>query len=297
MNMRSAALVAAMLAVQPAGAQTLTIAEARTLPAEEVAQRILGAVGTLYTEVERPGSRAGLLAPGDLPIGLTSLRLASAPRLSRFDGLCEANVVYVSFQTVRRASEEDPDPPARVRVMRTAMLYRIADPTGPDAAGTAAGDRPGADQCDASGPVLAGDARTRRYFGGTAFGVSAFEPHHAAFAARALAQARSGVRAGSVRTDCRLDPGFGPGELCADPARLVDGLDTGPARSFDVDWCERARARARLCVTAHFRMPYSTSHSADEVTILIETDATAIDPWAQAIGIRSVIVFGQSWVV
>jgi len=289
-----AAIAASLIAAAPAAAQTLTIREARALPGDELARRMLGAAGALYPEIERPGPHAGHSYPAGGPIGLSHLAFATAPRFSGFPGLCEAETVSLAFVALLPATDADPDPPARVSRIATHMRYRIVGPAEPRPR-TAEADRRGEAICSASGPVLEGEMPQRRFFTGTAFGVTAFEPGHAAFAARALLKAQSAVHSGSIRVRCTPEPDYARENLCANAADRIAGLDPATVHRFALERCT-ADPR-RLCVEAHFRTSQSDFFTCDELIVSIETDAAIVDPGRQRFDIRSVGVDRQTWVV
>lgn len=285
------ALAAACVSASPAAAQTLTIAQARTLPVQELARRFLGASGALYREIERPGRNAGISLPGAPPLGLTSLAFAASPRSAGFAGLCAADVAFVSFRAIRTPTQTDADPPARVSGLSTARLYRIVgDPesrTGED--WTSRREERLERSCNSSGPAFAAGA-SRRFFSGTAFGVPELRPAHAWFAARALHQAISLAAAGAIQPACTPNPSFSVDELCGDPARRVAQLRPEEVAWVVLDRC--SAASADLCVTVSFVVPDSTPWSARIVDVVIATDSPRVDPPLPRVNVRRVLLRG-----
>jgi hypothetical protein len=286
--------VAAALFVPAAAAdaQTLTLAEARTLPVPVLARRMLGAAGSLYREVSRPGPDAGVTMPGGPPRGLTGIAFAAAPRATRSAGICEAEVAALSLEPVRPPSETDPDPPARVTRLQTVRLYRIvADTNGSDDPR----DQGRSDElCARAGPVLAEDGQGQ-FFGGNAFGTSGLTALHVSFAARALQQAQRLAAAGTIRPACTEAQGFSPEELCGDPARRLSQLSPADISGVGLNRC--ADAVERICVSVSYTLPGGTTWGGRVLTVRIETGSATADPPPAPLDVRQVTLSGMRWAV
>ncbi|HEX9931726.1 MAG TPA: hypothetical protein VGB08_02675 [Allosphingosinicella sp.] len=275
-----------------AQAQTLTLTEARSLPAPEIARRVLGAAGALYPELQRPGADAGLSLPGGPHRGLTFLTFAGTPRSAGFSGLCQADIAFVSFRPIRAPTQSDVDPPARVSGLSTSRWYRIVgDAETPSDDETADRDERRLERiCARSGPVL-GTADRRRFFSGEAFGSSDFGPWHASFAARALQHAIRLAASGAVRPACMPNPSFSPDELCGDPVRQVARLAASAVFRVVLERC--SAAGDALCVTVSFLMPDRTlPWSTRFLELRIETDAASADRPPARLNVRQVSLSG-----
>lgn len=294
--MRCVAVAAALAGAGAAHAQTLTLSEARTLPADDIARRVLGAAGSLYREVERPGPHAGISLPGGPRLGLTSLSFATEPRSAGFAGLCEAEIAFVSFRPVRPPSEADDDPPARVAGLWTSRRYSIVGDAerGREEDWTSRRERRLDRLCNRAGPVFATGER-RRFFGGEAFGNADLMPSHVSFAARALQQAISLAAAGVIRPTCTPHRSFSAEELCGDPARRLSRVSPSAVSRVVLDRC--SAATADVCVTVSFTMPDQTPWSARIVEVRIHTDSAAVDPPPTPLVVRQVSLSGTHLVV
>jgi hypothetical protein len=284
-----AAGAALLIPAGPAGAQTLTLAEARTLPVPVLAQRLLGAAGSLYGEVERPGPYAGLSLPGGPARGLTFLSFAGTPRSAGFAGICNAEIVSLAFAAIRPPSATDADPPARVTGLWTRQQYSIVGDTENGRDG-----RRLEESCARAGPVFA-ERDQQRFFSGSAFGTYQMSAAQVSFAAHAFQQAKRLAAAGTIRPACTPARSFSPEELCADPSRRLSQLLPANISGIELDRC--ADAMARICVSVSFTMPGATEWAARILTVRIETDAAAADPRPLQLEVRQVTLSGQMLVV
>lgn len=217
----------------------LSLREAQTLPARTVLERVLGATGGLYTEVQRPGpaitrGRAFVIA------------FASAPRSAGYPGVCVADTLTVDFGP---AADGPATSVGHVQSFNRNMLYRIVGDTAPPAGGwTDSYRRMLATRCAAAGPVLSRpDRAAPGFFGGYASVGGPFGADHAYFGARALVMASSGA---SPPAQCE-DHGSGPApRLCDDPSALLRNLPMERFLGFWIDRCEQDSLE--LCVAANF---------------------------------------------
>lgn len=278
-----------------AAAQTLTLREARTLPAHEVARRALGPAGAIYPEVRRPAEEEGAFHPEGRWGGLTGLTFVSAPRSAGFQGLCEADILHVGFTPIRRPTAAAPDPPARPSRLSTDTFYRIVGDAQPRGEWSEAYEGRLERRCADSAPVFGDNLRDRGFFAGTGVGGGDFRAADASFAARALQQALELVDARRVRPDCTPDPDSPEEGLCNDPRRRMEGLEPSSLFRAEIERC--SGGTGELCVRAYFVLPESTRSRLRQIVVTIETDATVIDPPPGTFGVRRVRLSGETWVV
>jgi hypothetical protein len=247
MNLSSSiALVAAVFGSTAFARESsgLTLQEALNLPAPVLSDRVLGAAGELYPELQRPYL-------GGVPGGQGfTLEFATAPRSAGFPGLCEADTISVYFGSAEASSN---NPTAHVRSLVTGKVYRIVGDTTPINGGW--NDEYGrtlAARCTASGPVLsAGGAELRRFFDGRYNSSNDFWAAHAYFGARALSKARGAAAAHTLSvTACREDTSHPEDHICADPLTLLRNLPMELFLGFEIAGC--ARDHSKLCVEANF---------------------------------------------
>jgi hypothetical protein len=222
----------------------LTLQEALNLPAPILSDRVLGAAGELYPEVQRPYF-GGL--PGRQGF---ALEFATAPRSAGFPGLCEADTISVYFGPAEASSNAQT---AHVRSLLTGKVYRIVGDTTPiDGGWNDNYGRTLAARCAASGPVFSvRDTQLRRFFDGRYNSSNDFWAAHAYFGARALTKARSAAAAHTLSvTACREDSLHRNDHICADPLTLLHNLPMELFLGFDIARC--APEDSKLCVEASF---------------------------------------------
>lgn len=241
--MRLAPIVAAAalsLATQAVSAEPrgLSLREAQTLPASTLRERVLGAVGILYSEIERPSR--------DITRGRSFvIEFASTPRSAGYPGLCEADTIAVNFGP---AADSPATSIAHVQSAYRGKVYRIVGDTAPHAGGWSDSyGRMLAAQCATAGSVLSQPGMARRFFSGANYMGGDFWPAHAYFGARALAMASSSA---APPLQCR-DYDARPGDnVCDDPTALLRNPPMDRFLGFRIDRCESGASD--LCVTADF---------------------------------------------
>jgi hypothetical protein len=267
----SLALFAAAFDANACAAQTgLTLQEALNLPSAELAVRVLGQVGQRYSEVERPYLGG---VPGRVGF---SLEFASAPRPAGFPGLCEADILSVSFWPASPASS--PDEAMHVHSIYTSTRYKNVDDTTPLTGWSEVYERHLAALCDHSGPVLnqpGQRATTSHFFGGGYAQSGTFWPVHAYFAVRGLQKAMTAARTGSlVEISCQGETTAMTAILCANPRQLLSGLNLARLNGFSISSCQEGVPQ--LCVEAGFS-PNDDPDSHLVLTIRMRTDLTRLD--------------------
>src|SRR3954466_298066 len=101
--------------------KTVTRQEAQTLPASELADKMLGASAAPYSEVERPGEPSGPFA-GHYP-ELLSLRFATDPHWSGLHGLCVADTVFLTLDRPSNIEQPHRNSAVVVKGISTAQAY------------------------------------------------------------------------------------------------------------------------------------------------------------------------------
>ena len=256
------AAAAALASQSPRDAPTLTRREALTLPADVLARRLLGEVGALYSEVERP------VAPDPLPMGqdgLRALTFATTPEWSGYPGICIADVVTIGFQSVGERVG-DARQPVQVNSLAVGQRFRIVS----DAREASSPDGPDEDVqrrlCDGAGPVLAPDRDSRRFFmvrgiwGGS---------RDASFIAGIVQQALDEVARGELAPTCPVE-----GD-CAGHRLAIGQFDVTRIARASVDRCPDNLAE--VCVWADMIEPGSSYHSERSSSLRIRTDASAYE--------------------
>jgi len=237
----------------------MTLAEAKKLSPQELAERLLGAAGASRSYVE-----AKIYGDGGIMIsmpGLNSIDLYERPKSAGFAGLCEVNGVHIEFSSSRY--DAPGDPPHRVtdfwKLSRFAMLVptdrRIDD----------AGDKQQERDCAGLGPVA---GRTDPVF----FGVWDDRPVGAYFATRALAKAQVGAPALANAIKCKSYDKDWP--ICTD---AVESIKAIPIRRMMGIRVERCADSLTWCVSATWAKSREGNET-KEVGLTIHTDATQIDP-------------------
>jgi hypothetical protein len=224
----------------------LTLEDALSLPPAALSERVLGEVGSLYPEVQRPNLDG---VPGGVGF---SLEFASLPRSAGFPGLCEADTLTVYFWP--SGDDRRRDQTMRVQSIYASTTYRIVGDTTP-LPGNWSEDygRRLAALCAHSGPVLwTSVAGASHFVSGRYNGSNDFWAAHAYFAARALQKVTTGARSGALTaSSCREDRGEPEAHFCADPRALLATLPLDRLTGFSIDPCEAGQPA--LCVTASFR--------------------------------------------
>jgi hypothetical protein len=262
MKLASIIVAAALtLATQAVSAEPrgLSLQDAQTLPASALRERVLGAVGALYTEIERPSPT---ITRGRAFV----LEFASAPRSAGYPGLCEADTIIVNFGP---SADRPATSIANVQSAYRGTVYRIVGDTAPQAGGwTDADSRMLTEQCSAAGPVLSQPGRAQRFFRGHYY-AGGFWSTHAYFGARVLAMASSSA---SPPVQCR-DYIARPGDnVCDDPAALLRNPPMERFLGFRIDRC--GPDATDLCVTADF----SRGSSPDSRSIAIRMRTSLSEP-------------------
>jgi hypothetical protein len=261
----------APLGAAASAAQTgLTLQEALNLPSAELAERILGQVGQHYSEVERPYLGGVPGNPG------FSLEFASAPHSAGFPGLCQADILSVSFWPASPAAP--PDEVRQVHSINTSTRFKIVGDTTPLTVWSEAYERHLAELCDRSGPVfdrLSRRTNSSRFFGGEYAQSGTFWPAHAYFAVRALQKAMSAASAGSLaEISCPGETTAMTAIVCASPNRLLAGLNLARLNGFSISACREDAPQ--LCVEAGLS-PNDNPDSHLVLTIRMRTDLTHLD--------------------
>jgi hypothetical protein len=256
--------------VRAADPVTLTLQEALNLPSAELAARVLGATGELYSEVRRP-YLGGLPGRSDF-----DLDFATAPRSAGFPGLCEADVVTAYFRPSGNAPL--PNGAMELNSLHASKLYRAVSDTAPvPGIGNDAHGRRLEGLCASAPPVLIAYDPTRppqpHFFrlGGPFNSAAA-----ASFASRVLQRlfetAASGTADGIAcandltkpdRQDC-------PAALAEITHLAIDRVD-----GFQLSLCYDDPSR--LCVEAGFSRP-GDGNQVRQLSIIIKTDARTGDP-------------------
>lgn len=271
---------AALIALQPGDApgSSLTREEARTLPVDILARRLLGAAGELVREVMRPPPQ-----PHPDETGLRQLIFASAPRWARVAGLCTADIFLLRFEPAAEPVG-NAEPPVRVAGLGVTTGFRVVGDleSGGDLR-TEAEQREYEPLCARAGPVLRTEGRGSSFFRGTREGAP-FNPNDAAFAARTFRAAIANADA-IVPIQCSDDRSRGLPSICIDPRRTLAGLSPDAPYWFEIVRCEAADA---LCVVAS--LPRNIDALADQryIRVTIRTGQRATYPRPTQIAIRSV---------
>jgi hypothetical protein len=235
----AATVVASAIPSLAAESRGLSLREAQTLPAPVLSERVLGAVGALYAEIERPGQA---ITRGRA----FTIAFASLPRPAGYPGLCEAETVTVEFEP---AADGPATSIAYVQSFRRGRVYRIVSDTAPRAGGWTDSYRQLlAAQCASAGPVLSRPSMAApRFFSGSYYASSDFWAAHAYFGARALAMVSS---RGSPPAQCRDDIARPGDNICDDASALLRNPPMERFLGFDIYRCEQDAPD--LCVTASF---------------------------------------------
>ena len=274
--------------------QTVTRLEARTLPAEQLAERLLGAAGKQYSEVERPSAEAEGMFAAQYP-QLLYLRFASQPRFAGFEGLCEADTILIGLE----AGDGEPaatNSDVSVRSVSTSRAFRFI---GPQAAGHKASDvnwKREEERCQTSGPVFSEASPTGSvfFFGRNEY-TSELEAVHAMFAVRAMhiAQERS-LAVLAIPVLCENDPGERKTPLCSDPGATLRQLRLGDIAFVELRRCEDMATT--YCTTLDFHREGSSALNQKTWRVHIATAADRIEQPPPSLTIRSVLLSAHTTV-
>jgi len=233
---------------------TMTLAEAKKLSPQQLAERLLGAVGASggYVEAKVYGDGGGMIASP----GLNGIDLYRRPTSAGFAGLCTVEGIHIAFS----GSRAQGDPPHRVTDFWKATLFAIIAPTGKRTEDD--GGKQQERACAALGPVA--DRRDPTFF--SAGGDS---PADAYFVMRALAKMKLAAPGLGSALTCKAsndDP------ICADPAKELAAF---PIRNTPVAGLEKCPDNVHWCVKTGWQRAADTSH---EIGVTLRTDATVVDP-------------------
>ena len=264
-------LLVAAFDANASSAQTgLTLQQALNLPSAELAERVLGQVAEHYSEVERPYLGG---VPGRVGF---SLEFASAPHTAGFPGLCQADILSVSFWPASPASS--PDEAMLVHGIYTSTRYKVVDDTAPLAGWSEIEERHLAALCDRSGPVFdqpGHRATASHFFGGGYAQNGTFWPAHAYFAVRALQKAMTAARTGPLaEISCQGETTAMTAMLCSNPRRLLSGLNLARLNGFSISSCQEDVSQ--FCVEAGLS-PDDDPNSHHVLTIRMRTDLVRLD--------------------
>lgn len=266
--------------------QTVTRLEARTLPAKELAERLLGAAGRLYPEVERPRAQAEGMFAAQYP-QLSSLRFASQPRFAGYDGLCEVDTISVELEArdgERPATNSD----VSVRSISTNSAFRLIGPQAAGHKGSEIDWKGEEERCRTSKPVFSEASPTGSvFFHGRNEYTSKLDAVHAIFALRAMhiAQKRS-LEAPPMPVLCENDPAEPKTPLCSDAGATLRQLQLGDTAFAEVRRCEDMAAT--YCTTLTFHREGSGALRQKTWRVDIATAADRIEPPPESLAIRSV---------
>ena len=266
--------------------QTVTRLEARTLPAEQLAERLLGAAGKLYPEVERPSAQAEGFFAAVYP-QLQYLRFASKPRSAWFEGLCEVDTVYIEL----KGRDREPmatNSAVSVRSISTGRAFRFIARQAAGRQGSDVDRKREEERCGTSGPVFSEAKPTGSvfFFGKNEY-FSDLHAFHAAFAVRAMraAQERS-LAAPPIPLLCENDPAEPKTPLCSDAGATLRRLQPGDIAFVELGRCEDMATT--YCPTLTFHREGSSALEQKTWRVRIATGADRVQPLPASLTIRSV---------
>jgi hypothetical protein len=252
------------------GGERMTLAVARSLPADALARRVLGRDGASMREAHVQAYET--FRP---PHGLHSIAFASRPFSAGVPGLCEARLISVTYEPGDYESRQ-PDPPRIIQSRDALSVFAVlSEEAILQGASTAESDDL---QCRRRVPVVGNGAR--RYFSGNLDGNTRFNAAQAAFAVKTFLRGRSG-QVESCLTGNRPPVD----QICTDPGRTLRSY--GPVDVFHYVLAACEPPDRRLCVTASIALPSNDSLASNTLRVLIATNSEAADPSAP-IEIRSV---------
>jgi hypothetical protein len=251
------ALALAPLAASASSADrdSMTLAEARKLSPQRLAERLLGAVGAAgkYSEATFSGDGGIMIhAPG-----LNGIELYQRPTSAGFAGLCQVESVHVSFSSSRY--DTPGDPPHHVTDFWKSTAFAMLAPT--DKRIESADWHRQERDCAQLAPVA---GRTDPMF----FRVAGDKPVDAYFAMRALVKAKMSDRPAGCRMS---DPDWG---ACKDPIATLRGIPVDRIHYVTVSRCADG---PNWCVTANWTKSRSGNEFQD-VELTLHTDTTRVDP-------------------
>jgi hypothetical protein len=267
------ALLASIVASQTPATETpqLTLQEAMTLPPATLSVRVLGEVGSIYPEVQRPFVMG---VPGATGFDLT---FAGRPRATAYPGICEADTIAVYYWPVSDTAANEL--PKRVHSILFGKMYQLARGTTP---------------CERSGPVLwdRNDIQTSaHFFAGYLRDGTAFTAAHAYFAVHAMqAMAASATKTGSsMRLSCRGEQASDG--ACANPRRLLATLAIGDTYGVDISRCENGGRE--LCVGFGLAAP-TEGNPNRTLSVTLHTGRVDVDPVPADLSISRVAIEFQT---
>ncbi|HEX5181839.1 MAG TPA: hypothetical protein VFW19_01680 [Allosphingosinicella sp.] len=265
----------------------ITLREARELPLDILARRVLGAAGRLVAEVERPSGESGPFAAP----GLRWLTFASRPRSAGFAGICEADLFLVSFEPIGKDPPTE-DTPSRVQRLDTSTVYAIVGhPSDRDDGGDSRDEA----RCGRSDAVLRSDPHIASFFGGSTEG-GGFRAVHASLAARALDRAIRLAKRGELGTiSCTEDSAPAVAQICSDPRAYLAALSPAKILFVEIGVC-RGRT-GYLCVAADFPREAPKDdplRDQRQVTVTVRIKGDHADPPLATIAIDGVDITGHT---
>ncbi|THD36171.1 MAG: hypothetical protein E7773_09625 [Sphingomonas sp.] len=255
-------MLAFLAAAAPAAfvSRSMTLAEARKLSPQQLAQRLLGEAGASREYVEASISGNGGIMIG--APGLNSIDLYERPKSAGFAGLCQVEGVHIEFSTSRY--DTPGDPPHRVTDFWKMTRFAMLQPT--DTRIDDGGDEQQERKCAALGPVA--DRTDPVFF----FVVQSDKAVDAYFAMRALAKAQIAAPALRDAIKCKsYDPKW---PVCANPAGAIREI---PVRRMAGIRVERCADNVAWCVSATWAKSREGNET-EEVGLTIHTDASRVDP-------------------
>jgi hypothetical protein len=238
----------------------MTLAEAQRLSPAELAKQLLGAAGASggYVEAKVSGNGGLMIASP----GLNWIDLYRPPESAGFDGVCKVEGTHIQFESSRYDTRGDP--PHLVtnfwRFVRFSTLATRSDK------GVTAGDAEQDRACRQLAPV------SERTDPPLFFVVSSDKPVDAYFVRRALVAAHANAE--SMRPEIRCQNRIAGRQLCEDPVATIASLSSETLGGAKVERCDQGTG---WCVEATWTRRRSANES-DDVTLILGTDATKIDP-------------------
>ncbi len=265
---------------QPHPSGPITKTDALTLSTHELAERVMGPIGDIINEVERP-TFSGIVGSEKVLSGLT---FATKPKPSGNPGLCEARIIFVSFE---RLVESDQPGSQNTRVKPSSIYSRdvfkvVGDTSKLKDGWTDAYKRKLEADCKNSGrvtPTEDGDQGQTSFFsvqGPAQMGL----PNNAWIAAHifqlAFKSAASHTQPAPVCTDIRSLGPSNASASCKDSVELLSNLSLNALKRASV---ERCTDKSFICVEGDFL------HAGDSNTVW---------SWAIVVEIESIGPFHSS---
>ena len=252
--------------------QPITLEEARSLAPAELATRLLGQTGTLYSEVS--------IQPWPRSLGdVVEIAFATPPRPAGSPGLCRSDIAWIHFRPAAPVDGENPPRAWVIASLQTLTDFKMVGPAGdPNAV-------PEAAQLDAlcaqAGPIIPNvwdPSVPRRFFG------SLNRPSEVAFAVRVLRQAAR-ERADGTLADVSCHESYRIAGSCADSLATLAMLSPDLLSEVAIERCETS---AGQCVDARYLPPPGWPRGLRVLEVRLQTDARLPDPDAADIRILSV---------